>query len=88
MFFSHCGGFGFSCDCGRGCGWNNFLYFVSGLLGAAALLLNSVDRLLVEMGDNIKPIFALDESGDVARTRSVPEVTGWEAEKKSITSGA
>lgn len=88
VLFSHCGALGFSCDCGWCCGWDDLLYRISGLLGVATLLLKSPDLLLIKIGDNIKPISALDDNGDVARTWSVPDVTGWEAEKKSRTSGA
>lgn len=63
------------------------MYLISGPL-VPTLLLNSPDLLVIEIGDVVDPTFDRAERGEVARTWSVPAVTGWLAEKKSMTPGA
>ena len=72
MFFSpHCG----ALDCSfRSGGWNILLYLISGLF-APALLLKSPDLLVIEIGEVANPPLDRAESGEVARTWSVPGAT-------------
>jgi hypothetical protein len=51
------------------------LYLISGLF-ALTVLLKSPDLLVIEIGDVVNPPFDLAERGEVARTWSVPDVTG------------
>ena len=87
LVFSYRGALELSSWLVGGCGWNNLLYNASELL-AATVLLKSPEILVMEMGEVVNPPFDRAERGDVARTWSVPAVTGWLAEKKSMTSGA
>jgi hypothetical protein len=61
------------------------LYFNSGLFGSVALLRS---LFITAFGDMIRPMLGRRDAGEVARIRSVPAVTGWLLEKKSMISSS